>query len=138
MKKLSRILPILFIFSLLLSSCQDKKKASFEKVREGVRMVYRNDNAGAKKLFNEAIELDPENAEAWYQRANTYADEGNFDQALSDYNEAIWLKPTYADAYFNRGLVKKYMGNEEGACADFRKAHDLGKENIVDYFKHCP
>ncbi len=138
MIKSIRILSTLFIFSLLLSSCQDKKKASFDKVREGVRMVYKNDNAGARQLFDEAIELDPQNAEAWYQRGNTYTDIGDFDQALSDYNEAIRLKPTYADAYFNRGLVKKYMGNDDGACADFRQSHNLGKENIVDYFKHCP
>ena len=132
-----RILYSLMAIFFVLNACNDPKKEAFDLVREGVRLVYKNDNEGAKQLFIKAIELDPENAEAWFQKANCYADENNYPQAVSDYSEAIRLNPNYADAYFNRGQIKYYQHDQEGSCADYLKADSLGKENMQDYIKHC-
>jgi tetratricopeptide (TPR) repeat protein len=47
--------------------------------------------------FNEAIRLDPGNAEAYFNRATAWSVKGDEDKASPDFKEAIRLRPQYAD-----------------------------------------
>lgn len=49
-------------------------------------------------------------------------DNGNLNEALTDFNEAIRLKPEFAAAYNNRGLVHIEEGNLGAALYDFNEA----------------
>ncbi len=68
-----------------------------------------------------ALQLEPDNAKAWYWRGYC-GDFGIRDAAhvVADYTEAIRLDPTYVDAYFSRALVYQF---------DLR---DADKEAIAD------
>ena len=55
--------------------------------------------------YNKAIELNPDNADAYYDRGLTYYQQGGFIQAIPDYNKAIQIKPDYAGAFYNRALT---------------------------------
>ena len=60
----------------------------------------------AVSLCNRALQLDPENAHAYYQRACAHAEAQNFDEALRDLEEAIRLSEAFKweaidDASFN-------------------------------------
>jgi tetratricopeptide (TPR) repeat protein len=60
----------------------------------------------AVSLCNRALQLDPENAHAYYQRACAHAEAQNFDEALRDLDEAIRLSEAFKweaidDASFN-------------------------------------
>src|SRR5512145_2818028 len=68
----------------------------------GVARSLKGDPERAIEAFNRAIELQPENAEAFYYRglAHFYLDE--LDQAIDDYTHALDLEPGYALAYVNR------------------------------------
>ena len=78
------------------------------------------DNAIAD--YNEAIRLDPNNADAYYNRGIAWGRKGNLDNAIADYNEVIRLNPNFADAYYNRGIIKLKKLNLIGAGADFARA----------------
>ena len=47
--------------------------------------------------------LEPQNAEAYFNRGLGHHDKGDLDQAIADYDQAIVLDPQYALAYYNRG-----------------------------------
>lgn len=49
----------------------------------------------AVSLCNRALQLDPENAHAYYQRACAHAEAQNFDEALRDLEEAIRLSEAF-------------------------------------------
>lgn len=61
--------------------------------------------AEAMKIFNNAIELNPDNALIYNNRGITNAMLGNYNNALSDFNFALKLKPGYEDAIKNRNKV---------------------------------
>jgi tetratricopeptide (TPR) repeat protein len=81
--------------------------------------------------ISKAIELEPNDAGAYYDRGNAYAD---YDKAISDYDEAIWLEPDNAEAYFNRG--EAYAGKEDYDIAifDYDEAIRLEPDNVLAYF----
>lgn len=66
--------------------------------------------AQAEKDFNDAIALDPADANYYYNRANTRRDSGNAAGALEDINRAIELRPEVAAYYHSRGLTYEEMG----------------------------
>jgi tetratricopeptide (TPR) repeat protein len=86
--------------------------------------------------YNQAIELNPKDAEAYNNRGvlkqtNIHDIQG----ALADYNKAIELNPQHAYAYYNRGLIKGYNLNDKtGALADYNQAIDLNPQYADAYY----
>ena len=66
-----------------------------------------------------AIQRDPKNANAYYNRGNAYSDKGETDRAIADYTSAIRLNPTFANAYYNRGNGYSNKGDTDRAIADY-------------------
>jgi len=73
------------------------------------------------KDSNKAIEINPKNAEAYYNRGKAKASLGDRIGSMKDFNKAIELKPKNADAYYNsRGFLKSNLGDYSGAIKDFK------------------
>lgn len=68
--------------------------------------------------FNEAIRLDPQNANAYVGRGSVRFDNGS----MADYNEAIRLDPQNAEAYARRAFIYNMQRNYEAALADYDQA----------------
>ena len=76
--------------------------------------------------YTTAIELKPDYAEAYNDRAFAYYLKGDFDRAITDYTRAIELRPNYPKAYNSRGVV--YMAGGYGkakSVPDFDRAIEL-------------
>ena len=84
--------------------------------------------ASAIRNYNKAIELDPDNASAYYNRGNAKADLGQHDDTITDVNTAIRFFPGYVKAYHNRGTAKVTLEQYADAIADFDKAIELEPE----------
>ena len=84
------------------------------------------DYNGAISDFTKAIELNPDDADAYYNRGLAKSNLEDYYGAISDYNKAIELNPNDALSYNNRGVAKALLGNLSEACQDARKAKQLG------------
>ncbi|MEG4581289.1 tetratricopeptide repeat protein [Microcoleus sp. MON1_C5] len=84
--------------------------------------------------FNEAIRLNPNDAEAYHCRGVVHYQQGDLKRAIADFNEAIRLAPNYAKAYSNRGAVRLLQGDIEGAMADYNEAIRLEPKDADAYF----
>jgi tetratricopeptide (TPR) repeat protein len=73
----------------------------------------------------QAIKLDPNLSDAFYNRGNAYGDKGDHDHAIADYDQAIRLNPKFAGAYNNRGLSRRTKGDTAGGDADIARAKQL-------------
>ena len=88
--------------------------------------------------FTDAINRDPQDAEAYYNRAFVHQSksEPDYDQAISDYTRAIELKPDFvAVAYNDRGTVykRKDEPDYDQAISDYTRAIELTPDLAVAY-----
>jgi len=83
----------------------------------------------AINAYNEAIRLNPDNAEAYNNRGTVKRSLGQHEAALADYDKAIELNPDDATAYNNRGVTKKNLGRLNEAREDYQKALTLAQES---------
>jgi tetratricopeptide (TPR) repeat protein len=75
--------------------------------------------------FDQAIALQPNAADAYYNRAQVYAAQRQVERAMADLNQAIQLNPQLAEAYGNRGLLYMNQGDRAKALTDLRQAAAL-------------
>ena len=69
--------------------------------------------------FNEAIRLNPDYAEAYFNRGKTRLEQGNIERALRDFNEAIRLKPDYdVDAFYSRAFARGGAKDRRKLCSE--------------------
>ena len=76
--------------------------------------------------FSKAIELMPDFANAYYNRAWVWRRRGEHGNAIIDFSQAIAHKPDYAVAYHHRGQSYLFAGDRDNAQADFETARSLG------------
>ncbi|MFM9161191.1 MAG: tetratricopeptide repeat protein, partial [Dolichospermum sp.] len=68
--------------------------------------------------YTQAIKIDPNYAEAYYNRGKSREKLGDYEGAIVDYTQVIKIDPNYIDAYFMRGDIRSKLGDNEGAIAD--------------------
>jgi tetratricopeptide (TPR) repeat protein len=134
---MKRILWMLLISSIVITSCKSGRENAINYLKEGIAKEYQQDSKAAYELFTKAIDADSSLATAWFFRANNRFNKKDLKGAIIDYSKAIGLKPDYADAYANRGNVFFSQGLRDKACQDYLKAEQLGKENMNEKTKWC-
>ena len=101
----------------------DKKYLAIRKFNEGNKYSY--DENKAIQCYTEAIELNPNYAEAYFKRGETYYYNDEDKKAIEDLSKAIQIKPNYAEAYELRGESYYSLDNNEKALEDLSKAIKL-------------
>ena len=76
----------------------------------------------AIKSYNQAIEIKPDNHNAWNNRGSALDNLGRHEEAISDLDKAIEINPDLVEAWNNRGLALANLGRHEEAIADLDKA----------------
>ena len=84
--------------------------------------------------FSKAIDLDPDNAKAYYNRGTARAQLEMHEAALADFDKAIELDPASATVYCNRGAIKAKMKRLREAIPDFSKAIELDPGDATAYY----
>ena len=77
---------------------------------------------------NQALELEPELAVAYNNRAWVCIKTCMYDSAMIDLNEAIRLEPNEGQYYANRAITFSMLGMEEEAQKDIDHAVTLGAD----------
>ena len=74
-------------------------------IKKGLKYNYKKNNfEKAIQMFDKAIELNPNNANAYKHRGDVYLCT-DLEKAIKDYTKAIELKPNYIGAYSARAAI---------------------------------
>jgi len=84
--------------------------------------------------YTEAIQLDLNNAVAYYNRGLTYHRLGQNQRAIEDYDKAIQLDPNDALAYGSRGYAYGHLGESQRAIEEYDKAIQLDPYGSIAYY----
>lgn len=79
-------------------------------------------------LIDKAIELAPDNAYLYYDRAGILCKKGDMTGAIDAYTRAIELYPGFAEAYYNRGMILLGLKDTRKGFLDMSRAGELGIE----------
>jgi tetratricopeptide (TPR) repeat protein len=101
----------------------------------GVAYRLKANYAQAIDDFNEAIRLEPKNANAFNNRGVAYRNMGDLDRAVADYDQAILIRPDYFAAFYNRGLALADKQEYAKAIADFTTALRANPKNPVVLYR---
>jgi len=108
------------------------KRDRYDQSNYGYDLDYRgkrmSDPEYAISEFNEAIQMNPNYAEAYNIRGLSYAYKKDYDRAITDFNEAIRLNPNYGAAYNNMGMAYVKKGDYDKAIEYCDKAIQLAPE----------
>ena len=85
--------------------------------------------------YDKTLELAPDFAMAWFNKANVLCVQKEFRLAILNYSNAIAIDHDFAEAYFNRGLTYIYLGDIKNGTADLSKAGELGIYQAYNYLK---
>ena len=113
---------------------EDKIFLSNKKIEEGWKLYIDKNYNGALELFHEALELNPQSAQAYMGSGTTYSEIGEYRKAISDLNKSVELNPNNAVTYLNRGVIYADLRKYERAIEDYNKAIELKPRYALAYF----
>ncbi len=94
-------------------------------LKAGRAHLFQKEYDPALAKFNEAIQIAPYLAEAYYGRGSVYQAIGDIANALADFDRAIEHDPRLAAAYIHRAKIRTETGDLDGALEDFQQLLNL-------------
>ena len=85
--------------------------------------------------LNEAIRINANVPEIWYNRGNAKLQMKDYTGAVQDYTQAIERDDDFGEAYYNRGLTLIYLQDRNRGCTDMSKAGELGVKDAYNVIK---
>lgn len=102
----------------------------------GILLILKDDRQ-AMIDFSKAIEIEPDYAKAYYQRARAFSSMGNKLKAIADYTRSIELEPNFANAYISRGNIYLQQGDYSSAIADYTRAVKIQPNHYAGYYNRA-
>lgn len=100
-------------------------------VNRGIALYYgyneskTPDYKNAISNFTQALKINPNEVNAYFNRGNSYFQLSDFNKALSDFDQTILLDSLYFKAYNNKGLVLSVQYKDTAAIEMYNKAIKL-------------
>jgi len=114
-----RILLILLIFFFNYTTYSQTAEEYFKR---GLEKVIDGEFEEALSEFNKGIKLNPNNSQAYNDRALINESLKNYYNAISDYSKSIEINPNSSITYTNRGIMKNKLKMYATAIQDFDRA----------------
>jgi protein O-GlcNAc transferase len=83
---------------------------------------------GALHELQVAIQLNPQNAELYYQLARFFYSQSRVAESVEASEKAIALEPDYADVYTNLGLCYESLAEDSKARLNYEKAIEINRQ----------
>jgi len=117
----------------LTGNTLQRKRNVIAAIEEGKRLSLAGAHQDAARAFEQALALDPHNAEAYFRLGLAERDQQQLDRAAAAYQRAIALRPDYIEAHNNLGSVLQMQGLNDAALKAYRRAVALGPDFAQPY-----
>jgi len=107
------------------------------RVDSGNTHFEKNEFDAAIADYTQAIQMQPDLAPAYSDRAATYVEVKEYDKAIADANQAIKLKPDLPWPYAARAAAYRSKGDLDRALADYEQVIKLQPDYAKAYFRRA-
>ncbi len=89
------------------------------------------------EFFEKAIEVEPDNASAWYNKGTALGKLGKLDEAIKAFDKAIEIEPDIASAWNNKSTALGKLGKLDEAIKALDKAIEIEPDNASAWYNHA-
>ncbi len=111
-----------------------KDEPAYKAADEAAKLLQAKDAAGALKLLDRAVALQPAESEFWELRGYAWEMQDNLSNAEKSYSTAISKNPDYFKPHALRGLVRMQQKEFTGAEEDFLASHQILPTLTTTYY----
>ncbi len=97
-------------------------------LRRGTEAEGRGQPKQARKMYNHAVDLSPNFAEAWSRSARLALTQKDYNRALNESLKTLELEPRHFFALWTMGNVFEVLGRQDEALEAYREANRLYPE----------
>jgi len=91
-------------------------------MQRSLQLIQSEDYDTALDILDSIVEMAPDYAEGWNQRATVFFLKKDFRRSLDDLRHVLALEPRHFKAIAGLGLIMQELGDKEAALKAFRKA----------------
>jgi Tfp pilus assembly protein PilF len=119
-----RLAGLALVLTACVSPAEEARQKDTAETQVALAQAYlqQNDVRQAMPAALKAVELDPNNVDAYLTLGRIHHIDGRWDQALEAYQKALALDPKRGDTYYLIGVVRYQMKDAPGAIEFLRKA----------------
>ncbi|NEO14836.1 MAG: tetratricopeptide repeat protein [Moorea sp. SIO3F7] len=104
-------------------------------VELGMLLVAAQEYQDAIANFDKALEIKPDDHQAWYSRGVALSILGRLETGIDSFDQALKIKPDYHEAWYNRGLALSDLGRNEEAIESYDQALKFKLDNYLAGYK---
>lgn len=105
-----------------------RQRSAEDLISLGGAKADKGDYKGAIANYNQALQINPNNPDAYYRRGAAHNELKDYRAAFKDFEQVIRFTPKNAIAYAYRGFVRAQLKDYQGALADSDKAISLSDD----------
>jgi tetratricopeptide (TPR) repeat protein len=94
-------------------------------MKRGLEYQESEDAESARDMFDRAIAIKPDYAEAWNRRALLFFNDGKYDEAIADLESTLTYEPRHFGAWIGLGMIFESIERPEAALKAYRNALDI-------------
>jgi tetratricopeptide (TPR) repeat protein len=100
-----------------------------EHIIKGNEYYYKKEYNNAIQCFDKAVEIDPNNAYAWYNKGAVLGDLLKHNEAIQCFDKAVEIGPNNAYAWSYKGVTLYKLGKRDESIQCYDKALEINPNN---------
>ncbi len=119
------LVTLALILAFTVPACAGANETSIDWFMRGLDLYNQEKFNDSLQAYNRALELDPNDFEAWNNKGIDEGLLGGYDAALQSFGNAVALNESYAEAWYNMGVIYDFKKSFYTAVQAYKKATQL-------------
>lgn len=104
-------------------------------IEKGIALTAKGKFKEATNEFDNAIKINPQDANVWYMKASVLEKQGKFKEAIKAYDEAIKINPQDANVWYMKAQNLFLRGKSDEAIKAYDKVVEIDPQSAKAWYK---
>ena len=119
------LVTLALIWAFTAPACAGANETSIDWFMKGLDLYNQEKFNDSLQAYNRALELDPNDSEAWNNKGIDEGLLGRYDEALKSFENAVVINDSYAQAWYNMGVIYDTKGYYYTAVQAYKRATQI-------------